>query len=252
MSGFPNPFAMFKTGPVAPAPAPTPNPNPNANSAPIPGVDPNNPTNPANAPAPQSAVNPPQTDPQDPFKAFSGMWDIDPTKLNPETPAFFANIDHAKVMESARKTNFAQMTQEQASAIQAGGPEALKAMQQILNAAAQNVYGQGAIATSRMVDQALAAQRKQFQDMLPGLITQQQARATIQETNPIFTNPALAPMVEGLRAQFQAKNPNATPAELATQVSDYFNAVGMQFAPKPAEPTSRGTEMVDWDKFMGY
>lgn len=245
-----DPFAMFRTAaptpPAGPAPAPIPNPNPNANGQPIPGVDANNPTLPAGGGTPANG------EAQDPFKDFAKLWDIDPSKVAVDTP-FFANLDPAKVMESARKTSFANMTQEQMTAIASGGPEAVKMMQNILNSAAQNVYGQSAIASTKMIDQALEAQRKKFEEMLPTLITKHQVTSNLQTENPIFSNPALSPMVEGLKAQFIAKNPTATPAEIKQQITAYFNAVGMQFAPKPAvDPSApKAAAETDWSKYMG-
>lgn len=239
-------FDIFRTTPatpVAPAPAPTPNPAPNANNAPIPGVDANNPMVPAGT---GTAI----PNPQDPFKDFNGLWDIDLTKVNPNEP-FFAKTDPAKVMESARKTNFSNMTQEQMTAIVAGGPEAVKAMQSILNSAAQNVYGQGAIASTKMIDQALSAQRKQFEDMLPGLITKHQASSGLQQSNPLFSNPTLAPMVEMVQERILAKNPNATPQEIQQQTSLFFDTMGVQFAPKPQASQNSAPRDVDWSKYMG-
>lgn len=236
---------IFGTPPVAtpPAPAPMANPNVNANANLLPGVDPNNPTVPAG-----TAVNAPNA--QDPFKDFNGMWDIDLTKLNPNEP-FFAKTDPAKVMESARKTNFANMTQEQMTAIAAGGPEALKAMAAVLNNATQNVYGQGAIASTKMIDQALAAQRKQFEDMLPGLITKHQASSGLQQSNPLFSNPTLAPMVEMVQERILAKNPNATPQEIQQQTSLFFDTMGVQFAPKSQASANPAPRETDWSKYMG-
>ncbi len=241
---FGNIMDMFKTTPSAPAPAPIPNPNPNANTPPIPGVDPNNPVTPPNNLGTQ-------TNSQDPFKEFQGIWDIDPTKVNEATP-FFANIDPAKVMESASKANFMQMSAEQKAAIEAGGPQAFAAMQQILNRAAQSVYGQSALATSKMVDQALAAQREQMMKMLPSLMTKHQSTASLIQDNPLFSNPALQPMVEAMRDRFVAKNPNATPDEIKTQVASYFSTIGAQFAPAPTpspNATARGKE-TDWDSWF--
>jgi hypothetical protein len=237
-----DPFAMFRTPtpPAGPAPAPTPNPNPNANTPPIPGVDPNNPTMPAGGGT---------APPQDPFKDFQGMWDIDPTKLTPDTPVF-ANIDQAKVMESARKAQFLpQMTPEQKTLIEAGGPQAFQVMQQILQSAAANVYGNSALATSKMIDQALEVQRKRFEEMLPGMLTKHQVSSALQEDNPIFSNPQLAPMVEGVKTAILAKFPNATPSELKQQVATYFNTVGAQFAPKPAVSAASKQADTDWEKF---
>jgi len=232
--------------PAAPAPAPIPNPNPNAATPPIPGVDPNNPITPPGTPQGNTGA-----DAQDPFKDFAGIWDIDPTKVNEAAP-FFANIDQAKVFEAASKTNFMQMTAEQKAAIEAGGPQAFQAMQQILNKAAQSVYGHSALATSKMVDKAVAAAREQMLKQLPALMTKHQATIALQQENPIFSNPALQPMVEAMRDRFAAKNPNATPAEIKQQVELYFTTVGAQFAPAPAvDPRAPAPQkQTDWDNWF--
>lgn len=225
-----------------PAPAPIPNPAPAANQN-IPGVDPNNPTLPAGHGTP---ANP---NPQDPFKDFDGIWQIDPTKLD-ETKPFFATVNPADVMASAAKANFMQMTPEQKAAIEAGGPQAFGAMQQILNKAVQTVYGQSALATGKMIDNALAAFREQSNKQLPTLINKHQTTQLLAAENPLFTNPNLAPMVEGLKTQFLAKYPTATAEEIKQQVVQYMNTIGAQFAPAPVQTGPKPPAETDWSKFF--
>lgn len=211
---------------------------------PLPGVDPANPTVPLGSAAPQD---------QSPLDAFAKLWEpaiVDPNAVNPN---FFATLDPNKVMESARKVNFSnqEITPEIAAAIAAGGEQAIKAVQSLINHSSQSVYGQSAIATSKIVEKALAAQREQFQKQLPGILKSQLVSDSLATENPIFNNPALAPMVEMARTQVLQKFPNATQAEIKEQVVSFFNAMQGALAPKPIKTEAEKNADMDWGAFLG-
>ena len=80
--------------------------------------------------------------------AFADLW----KPVEGQTPEqLFPNIDPAKLMEAAKKTDFAKViTDEQRQAIIAGGQDAVAAFTGAMNSVAQAVYANSALATTRL------------------------------------------------------------------------------------------------------
>lgn len=237
---------LFGT-PPAPAPAPNLNPSPNAtNPNPLPGVDPNNPTVPSPSPAPAPNTNPEPS----PFEAFKDIWQT-PDNTDPNaSQAIFSNLDPKKLMESARQVDFTKtIAPESLQKIQAGGPEAVAAFAQAMNNVAQTVYAQSAVATTKIVEQALGKAQERIDNQLPSMVTRLTANQNLVAENPLIRNPAISPIVEALQMKLQMKNPNATPAELNQQVNAYLGELAKSFGPKPVATETKPGE-VDWSTFL--
>jgi|SRR6201985_2407172 len=240
--------------PVAPPPAPiqvqmVPAPNNPTGVAqpgmPLPSSDPNNPTVPVGTADPATA----------PLDAFASLWET--PKVDPNAPPvdpnnYFATLNPQSVMESAKKVNFANqpVSPELMAEIAKGGEAAVNAMKQLINTSSQQVYGQSALATASIVQKALDAQREQFQKQLPGILKGQLVADSLATENPIFTNPALAPMVDMARQQVLQKFPQATQAEVKQQIVGFFNAMQSALAPKAAVTAQQTAENVDWDAWV--
>lgn len=206
-----------------------------------------------NGVVPTEPAQPEKKENVSPLDGFKDIWQNTNTLENPEAAGMFANLDPAKLMESARKVNFSgAITQESLAAIQAGGPEAVKAFSESLNSVAQTVYAQSAIATTKIVEQALGKQQEKYDASLPNLVKNLSTKEALLTNNPLMSNPAIQPLVGALQESLVRKNPTATSAEIQQQVVDYFSALGNTFATKPAptkaEKTAAKTE--DWDKFL--
>jgi hypothetical protein len=191
---------------------------------------------------------------QSPLAAFGDVWKTDPNAGAQGNQPIFAGLDPAKVMESARKVDFSKaVSQEQLTAITEGGEGAVKAFAQAMNSVAQTVYGQSAIATAKMVEQALGKAQEQYDAKIPGLVKKLNANEGLAASNPLLQNPAIQPLVGALTEQLTRKNPNATSAEIQQQVNDYFAALGTSFAPKSKEDSSKSSgknNSVDWSTFL--
>ena len=112
----------------------------------------NNPTVPAGSPPAPAAS---------PMDQFNELWQ--PPVIDPATNQPLINIDPKQLAEAARKTDFAKIIQPELMArVQAGGEDGSMAMMQMLNQVAQGVYAQSAFASSKMVEQAVAKAREQF------------------------------------------------------------------------------------------
>jgi hypothetical protein len=220
--------------PGAPATGSTPTPNTAANGV-IPTASPT---------APETSLD-----------QFVDLWKTDP--VDPNTPPkqnnIFGNVDPKKFMEAAGKIDFAKVvTPDQMSAISAGGDAAQKAFVQAMNSVAQSVYAQSSFATTKIVDAALARSKETFMADLPQHIKQQQVRGSLSAENPIFSNPAVQPLISAMEAQFTVKYPNASAAEITQQAKAYIEALGATFSPKPTDPNAgkKGSKEYDWSKFL--
>lgn len=205
------------------------------------------------APAPAPAAPTPASAPATPLDTFKDIWQT-PTNPDPnENQPIFANVDPQKLMESARKVDFAKaITPENLQKIQAGGQDAVAALAESMNSVAQTVFAQSALATTKIVEQALTKQQEQFDARLPTMVKKFSANENLLTNNPLLSNPAIQPLVGALQEQLIRKNPNASAADIQQQVNDYFAALGNTFAPKPtpAPGTNKAKDSEDWEKFL--
>lgn len=246
---------LFGAAPAQPAQQPQPgNPamqppsgatNP---TQPLPGTTPNNGVTPAPATPAQPNVQ------ESPLDAFKDVWQT-PTNTEAQPASMFANLDPAKLMENAAKVDFTKTLDPATLAqIQAGGEGATAALIATMNKVGQQVYGNSAMATAKIVEKALEQQAAQFNAQLPNLVKKLSANETLLTENPLLKNPAVAPIVTALRDQLVMKNPNATSAELAQQMGDFFTAMGTQFAPpvpqSKEQKQASARKQDDWSTFI--
>lgn len=186
-----------------------------------------------------------------PMDKFKDLWE--PIKDAAPNEPFKLNSDPAKLMELAKGVDFTKvMTPELQKRIQAGGSDAMAAMVEMNNAMSQMVFGQSAHATAKIVENALQAQEKRFQELLPSIIKQHSIRDTLKAENPLMSDPAMAPMVDALQQQFTRKYPQASIAEIQQHVSDYLDGAASRIQglkPPVASPNTRLE--TDWSKFLG-
>lgn len=248
MSMFSNAFGGPTQQPPA-APAQTP-------GAGAPGNIPPNADNSAGAnptvPADQIAAT--QKLPETPMAEFADLWK--PSETNPSDSSaagFLGNIDPAKVMEAAGKTDFSKViSQDTMQKISAGGPEAMQAMMEAMNRMAQTVYGQAAIASGKIVEQASAKIEERFKSQLPNEIKRHSVSDNLRESNPIFNNPAVAPLISAMEQQFTVKYPAATAREITDMAQRYVSGLGTVFNPTKAPEAAGGGKNTDtdWSKFI--
>lgn len=217
---------------------PTPGNIPNVNNMP---ANPNNPTTPATAAEPEG------------LDKYKDMWNITEDQMPKVPESAFAGVTPEAVQTIAKKTDFSKVvTPEMMQAISAGGEGAVAATLQAMNAMAQDTYAQSAQASMKLIETALEKQREQFQAALPGMIKQQNVSNNLRSSNPIFTHPAAAPMLETLQKQLQLKNPTADAATIQKQAEEFLVSFATTANPqKPSkEETKRASQEPDWDSFM--
>jgi len=230
------------------APAPTNDPrrnNPAAvQTAQTPGTD-------ANGVVPPGGADP-SPEPASPLDKYKDLWQ--PVATDPNAPQAQQQVDPAKLMEAARKVDFSSaLNQETLAKVAAGGDEAIKALLESFNSFGQQVYGQSAVTTARIVEQAVSQARDQFISEIPNVIKNQGARNKVFDDNPAFKHPAIAPMIDAQVQQLAQKFPKASPAELTSMAKDHLQAMAALISPPKADASASGKtgdQGVDWDAYM--
>lgn len=241
-------FDIFR--PAAPTAPADPASNANPQNTGLPGTE-SSPTTAPNGVVPEQTTEPKSNSPLD---KFADIWKTEPaTGKEPTTEGFFANLDPAKVMESAKQVDFTKtLTPELLTKINGGGADAMQAMVEAMNNVAQTTYARSALATTKIVEQALGRAQEQYDSRIPDMVRKFSANESILADNPLLSNPALQPLVGALQEQLVRKNPQATSAEIRDQVTAYFSALGTTFAPKPVQSKSSASKSAgeDWGKFF--
>jgi hypothetical protein len=231
--------------PAAPAAAQPGQPIQPGNFPPNAGaVDPANPQVP---PGTVAAAQPVPTVPDSPLSQYEKLWEpvpVDPNNPIPDAPL---PLTAEQVQKAVANANFSQaITPDHMTAISEGGETAQAAMSEVMNAVAQQVMVQATMVGNKLTEKAVAEALEKQKNDLPQMLREQATTAHLTDTNPIFNNPAIAPVVESAKGAFLQKFPNATPAEITTMTQDYILAMGEAFAPN-APDLAPGEQ--DWTKF---
>jgi hypothetical protein len=242
-----NPFANIFTSsaPVAPvAPVAAPVNQGNIPSAPTVTVNPDG--TPVVAPLP---VEPEQS----PLAEFKSLWDTAP--VDPDAskgPLPFTPPTAEEVQKAVAKADFSKsFTPEQLATVTGGGEGAQEALLQLLNTVGQQSLAQSTMVSSQLsqkaIEQAIAVEVAK----MPAMLRQQSANDHLKTSNPVFSNPAVKPIVEATQHQLQAKFPNATNAELTEMTEKFIVAMGESFAPVP-DAAALAPGETDWNSFFDH
>lgn len=190
--------------------------------------------------------------PKSPLDPFQDLWEtpkIDPNKPKPEV--IDLSLDPVKLKEIVSKANFAQnITPENIAAIQAGGDGAMAAFQETLNTVAQQTMLQSTLVANKLVEQAVAKMTLEQEAKIPELVRQSATNSSLVEANPLYSDPAVKPMVEMAQSQLAIKFPDATPAELTKMSKDFILAMGKAFNPEAAPNDPKIPEGENWEVFL--
>lgn len=196
-----------------------------------------------------------------PLANFADLWKTDPN-TNQTTkslvPAF--NLDHKGLMEAAQKINFtAHIPQETVTKALSGDQAAFL---DVLNQAAQFGFANAVAGSGKIIEGSLATAQTALQDrVLPEAIRASAVNQALDAANPIFSDPAVSPMLGALKQQFQTKYPTASPAEIATLATQYLQGMSQKIVTASGgtitNPTTgaqngfQSPKEPDWENFFG-
>lgn len=215
-------------------------PKPTASSVVPPGTDTS-----SGGPNPNNPAEPTEPTGMDKFK---DVWAPSTDQPNHNAPMF--SVDPAKITEAAGTMNFiGNLKPEVLSAMAAGGEEGVKASMTAMNAMVQAVYAQNAMATTKIVEEAVRKTRDEFTSRLPSLVKNTQFNEALMQENPAFSHPAAQPIIKALQTQLSQKFPNATTTELKQMATDYLTNFADVVKPSQSNqsPAAAGE---DWENFF--
>lgn len=189
---------------------------------------------------------------------FQGLWQTPTTSDGkpvaaqvPDLNAPIFNFDPAKIQETASKMNFTgHIAPETISKALGGDVDAFSAA---INSAVQAAVVGLTMSQGNLINQAVAANNQRVTQVLPTQIKHAQLM-DLPEDNPVYSHPAVQPLVSSLKQMAFAKNPQASPAEIAKQVSDYLAGLGTALhATSPAAQQQASAAKAgesDWSSFL--
>lgn len=244
MSGF-----MQKIFGTDPTPAPAPVATTAAPATPPQGGIPPNAgvTDPLVPAAPVTTVAEPVDN--SPLAPYQKLWETKPDTGADGVPKPPEALKVEDIQAIVNKQDFVSMlSPEQLAAVTAGDEGSQAALSEMLNTVVKNVMVQNVMVNNQMTQQAVTKAIEAQSATIPGMLRANQARDHLNTENPIFSNPAVKPIMEAAHQQLIQQHPNATAAELTKMTQDYVLAMGEAFAPPPATTTLPDGE-TDWSNF---
>lgn len=200
--------------------------------------------------------NPNNVDPNtdkgdDPLLQFDNLWEPNkddkgnpiPDDNNDVDEGFMPKIDPKKFGDLVQKMDFTRnISAEEWQGIQAGGEGAVKAMQSILNKSGRHSFATMFNAMSRMVESGFKNAQGKFHAGVPDIVRDfmtEDGLVSDAGLGPIAQNPALSPLVKGIKAQYLKKFPKATPSQVNAAVKGYFEYAAKEIAGTQKKPETK-------------
>lgn len=189
--------------------------------------------------------------PKSPLDQYKELWEN--PKQDPDAPEPKpANnlLDPNKLKEIVSKTTLTpNLTPEQVKAISEGGEGAVAAMQEAMNSTAQQTMVQSTLIANKLITDAVKRASEAQKAEISDLVRQSATTNSLVESNPIFSDPAVKPMVDAAQSQLSIKYPNATPSEITKMTQDYILAMSTAFNPNKAVDQEKVPAAEDWTNF---
>lgn len=187
-----------------------------------------------------------------PMDEFTSLWNTPKPKEGEvqDAPITF-NVDPTKVMEQARKMKFTNsVTPESLEKMAAGGPEGVQEMLKLIDAASQQAFAQSAMTSTKVFEQGLESSYQRATKQLPSMVRKETIGQALREDNPLFTNPATAPILQAIEAQLIQQHPNATTAQIKAHAQRYLSGFANEIqgsSPQAKQERSRAAAIdQDW------
>lgn len=207
-----------------------------------------------NAPAAFPAV---QEGEKSPLENFQKLWDKADTDAKPIDPAVSFNADPVKVMAAAKQIDITKGIDPALLArVNAGNDSA--ALVELVNQSVQIGIAHATTSTTGIVNEALKQQSAKYEkEVIPEILRRNNIQNTNRAADPLFQNPAVAPMLAMAEQQLMIKYPTASAAEISEKAKEYIGGFagavaesrGMEMRDKPKAATSGSGGISDWTEW---
>lgn len=247
MSAFDNLLGMFNKAPAQQQAAPQQQQAPQGSQVPASG-----PAQGSNINAfQQSATLPPKE--QAPLAEYADLFNNAPVEganapVTLDDP--YLAIDRDKVQEFVATKSFLNTSPENMALVAKALQGDTQAFVEVLEQVGRSIYMDSALNSTHVAEKIARVGVNRLRDAIPQQIRSLSSAEKMSEINPLFNNPALKPLAEGMKLAFEAKNPTATPAQIAEMTNKFFADQAKLFNPAPAPTTdatgSTGTDFSKW------
>jgi hypothetical protein len=176
----------------------------------------------------------------------------DPSSIIPQV-----KLDPKKIYESAQRIDFAKvMPKEKVDAALKGDSVAFN---EVMNSVFHHAYANMAMSSTRIVEAMMKQQAAKLFEALPHHFRKHSVNDAVNGSDPIFSNPAVAPMLETVKDQMRVKYPTASAKEIAEKAQSYVKefaaAVSGNKGGTGSTTTAGGKGKVvqpqdDWEDFL--
>lgn len=190
--------------------------------------DPNNPTNPGNSTgSPDGSVGAfgKVDEGKSPLDGYKDLWQLSKdTKVTPQSLVPTFTMDMTKLQTAAGNLDFTKnLDPETIQGALKGDPQALA---KALNSTAQSGFAHAVAATGTIIKEALQQQSDTFfKTVVPDMFRRERISQGVNDANPAFSDPALAPLVQATERQMAQKYPQASAAEITKHTQDFLSGM---------------------------
>lgn len=226
-------------------------------NTPVPPPAPNNsPANPGNQQF--NGATPAGTE-QNPLDSFKDIWNP-PAAAPAGAPAQqtqAVTFNQQEVAQRLGQMDFMRFAdQKDLVAVAAGGDGAVAALGNVINGVMRQAMLMQTGFAAQSANSAAEFAQQRASAGIPELVRGQLTQNQLVSENAAMNHPALAPMIEAMRQQFQSQYPKATPAEIAQHLNNYMQVVSGAFVPKQQENAANGGQNGqqqgnDWNNWFG-
>jgi len=246
-------FDIFTAKPApATTPAANPTPVPSTGTGKVTDVKPTVETKAGPGTAPNGTVPDNVESPKSPLDEFATLWETDPNKKSPADTYKPEPLDTTKLQEMMGKIDLSSaVPADVQQAIAAGGEGAVEATMKALNMVAQQALVQSTLVANKMQEQTTVKIQEAILARIPSLLKEQNLSASLNDANPVYNNPAVAPIMDALKSTLAVKYPDASTKELTEMTQRFVTSLGQAVIPKE-EPKKVDGDMdwSDWEKTM--
>lgn len=158
-------------------------------------------------------------------------------------------VDKDKVKEFVNSKSFVGSNPEQLALVTRALGGDVQAFVEVLEGFGRNLYMDSAINSTHVAERIARTGVSRLHAAIPQQMRSLSSAEKMTELNPLFNNPALKPLADAMKSQFEAKHPTATPLQIAEMTAKYFQDTGVMFNPAPAATqtkTPTGSDFSGW------
>lgn len=209
----------------------------------------------ANQTVPNATNTPPPATPTNgepsasPLDNYKDLWQTSAKQGEGDNEFKF---DRTKLGEISNQMDFTNgVTPDQLAAIAAGGEDAIKAFSSVLNTVSRAAYMNSTETAAHLIHNALGAAKTDITGKIPDMIKKATVSSKLRSENPLFSNPAVAPILSAVEAQIASKYPDASAEEITSHAKRYLESFAGAILP-PAVPAADPSADNSGSDFSGW